>query len=111
MPRGIPKNRENGKAISKMEAVRRTLADLGPDAKPADIQKHVKDKFGIGMEMNMVSNYKSHLRTTTKKTTRGHVAPTKTAPGITLQDVQVVKELVGKLGVDQVRELAQVLSK
>jgi hypothetical protein len=112
MPKGIPKNRENGKAISKMEAVRRVLADLGSDAMPGEIQKHVKEKFGIAMEPNMVSNYKSALKAANKSAVhRTPKAAAKATGGITPTDVQAVKELVDKLGSDQVRQLAEVLGK
>jgi hypothetical protein len=112
MPTGIPKNRENGQAISKMEAVRRTLNELGNEAKPVEIQRHVKEKFGIKMELNMVSNYKSSLKTASKSAIiRTPTPATKAAGGITPTDVQAVKELVEKIGTEQVRQLAEVLGK
>jgi hypothetical protein len=114
MPTGIPKNRENGKAISKMEAVRRALADLGSDGMPVAIQKHIKEKFGVQMDPNMISNYKSAIKSASKSATiRSPAASTnasnKAAGGITAEDVRAVKELVGKIGADQVRQLAEVL--
>jgi actin-like ATPase involved in cell morphogenesis len=116
MPRGTPKNRENGKAISKMEAVRRTLAKLGNDAMPAAIQKHIKEKFGVQMDPNMISNYKSAIKTASKSAiirspNASTKVPTKAAGGLTPEDVRAVKELVGKIGADQVRQLAEVLGK
>jgi hypothetical protein len=116
MPRGIPKNQENGKPISKMEAVRRALADLGSDAMPVGIQKHIKEKFGVQMDPNMISNYKSAIKAAGKSAIIRSPAAlaktrTKAAGGITPEDVRAVKELVGKIGADQVRQLAEVLGK
>jgi hypothetical protein len=116
MPRGIPKNRENGKAISKMEGVRRALTELGNDAMPGAIQKHIKEKFGIQMDPNMISNYKSAIKSASnsaiiRSPAVAAKASTKAAGGITAEDVRAVKELVGKIGADQVRQLAEVLGK
>ena len=116
MPTGIPKNRENGKAISKMEAVRRALTELGNDALPAAIQKHIKEKFGVQMDPNMISNYKSAIKSATKSAIirspkASTKVSTKAAGGLTPEDVRAVKELVGKIGADQVRQLAEVLGK
>jgi hypothetical protein len=116
MPKGIPKNQENGKTISKMEGVRRALAELGNDAMPAAIQKHIKEKLGIQMDPNMISNYKSAIKAAGKSAILRSPAAlaktrTKAAGGITPEDVRAVKELVGKIGADQVRQLAEVLGK
>jgi hypothetical protein len=49
---GSPPAKTNGKAgagMTKMEAVRRALAELGRDAKPLQIQAFVKQRFGIDM--------------------------------------------------------------
>src|SRR4051812_22756774 len=45
-------------AVTKMEAVRRSLGELGPDAKPAEVQAHVKSRFGLDMTPAHVSTYK-----------------------------------------------------
>jgi hypothetical protein len=116
MPRGIPKNRENGKAISKMEAVRRALAEQGYDAMPVAIQKHIKEKFGVQMDPNMISNYKSAIKAASRSAIihapkASTKVSTKAAGGLTPEDVRAVKELVGKIGSDQVRQLAEVLGK
>jgi hypothetical protein len=67
MPRGVPKKTQtDGKGISKMEAVRRALAELDQDAQPSDIQALVKSKFGIEMERTMISNYKTSLKSASK---------------------------------------------
>jgi hypothetical protein len=41
--------------ISKMEAVRRAMAELGNDATPTPLQAHVKAKYGLDMTKEHVS--------------------------------------------------------
>jgi hypothetical protein len=114
MPRGMPKNRANG-AISKMEGVRRALAELGKEAAPKEIHEFLKSKFGITMDPAMISNYKSSLKSAGKTAMSrkpGRPASTvSTTGGITLDDVRAVKEVVDKIGADKVRQLAEVLGK
>src|SRR5260370_11776630 len=67
VPRGIPKKQSgdpkraqaDGTGISKMDAVRRALFELGKEAKPLEIQKFIKSRFGVSMDPNMISTYKS----------------------------------------------------
>lgn len=133
MPRGIPKNRA-WKTINKMDCVRQTLAELGNDAQPKDIQDHLKKKFDLDMDTKMISTYKSSiLRDAAKKS--GIIrqpaapapeptpapsktpAPPKASPrvggtngGISVEDIRAVKGLVEKLGAEAVKELAEVLA-
>jgi hypothetical protein len=54
--------RKAGKGgISKQEAVRRALAELGNDAKPAVIRGFVKDRFGIEMGADHISTAKGEI--------------------------------------------------
>jgi hypothetical protein len=114
MPRDIPKNRPNSEPISKMEGVRRALVELGGEAKPLEIQEFLKTKFGIQMEPNMISNYKSSVKAASKSAIIRSPAAritTKAVGGITAEDVRAVNDLVGRIGSDQVRQLAEVLGK
>jgi len=52
--------RDNG--ISKIEGVRRALKELGPDAKPGEIQGFVKKRFGIEMTKDHISVTKGDIR-------------------------------------------------
>jgi hypothetical protein len=101
--------------MTKMEAVRRALAELGNDAMPLEIRKLIKSKLGIDMDPNMISSYKSSL---TKKVTGQSAVIRKpggrtaaATGGFSLEDIQAVKEVVARVGADKVRELAEVLSK
>jgi hypothetical protein len=48
--------------VSKMDAVREALRQLGSDAKPAQIQGFIKEQFGHEMTLDHISNYKSDIR-------------------------------------------------
>ena len=47
--------------ISKMECVRRAMAQLGNDAGRAEIQSFIKQKFGIDMNADIISTYKADI--------------------------------------------------
>jgi hypothetical protein len=139
MPRGRPKKQaattkqepeapksgsgqRNGKALSKLEAVRRTMAELGNDAKPLAIQAHLKKTFGIDMDPKLISNYKNLVKKTAGGKPKGRKpkaaeaaqAPAlraRTAGGISLDDIRAVKELSDRLGADKVRELVDLLAR
>ena len=100
------------KKLTKMEAVRQAIARLGWDAKPRQIQKHVKRRFGVEMTADHISTYKGDLA---KKAGRAKSRPApvaasaarETAPatpksaaqsGVSLADILAVRELVGRLG-------------
>jgi len=64
----------------------------------------------------MVSNYKSLIlrkaRRKKRKVTGEAKAPAAArAGGITMEDIQAVKELANRLGADKLRQLAEVLAK
>jgi hypothetical protein len=109
MPRGIPKNKEG---ISKMEGMRRAMAELGNDAAPMELQKFLKDELGIAMPTSLISNYKSTIKSSGRSALiRKPGAAKPRADGITVEDIRTVKEVIDKLGAEKVRELADVLGK
>lgn len=106
--------------ISKIDAVRAALKELGNDAMPGKIQDFVKEKFGLEMSTGHVSNYKSHLLK--KKGKRGRkkkvaeaapaaaVAAVKAPPTrVSLTDIAAVKDLVGRVGEDNLKNLIGLL--
>lgn len=128
MPRGIPKkklepaNGSNGKPMTKADALRRALADLGNDAKPVPLQEYIKTKFGIDMATSHISSAKTTLLKSKGKGKRGRKPKAATEPattpapvrqasgGISLADIRAVKELAGRIGADKLKELAELLS-
>jgi hypothetical protein len=63
--------------MTKWEAVKRSLATLGRDAKPLAIQSHVRDKYNIQMTAGHVSTYKKKLA---KQATASTRTPPKAVP-------------------------------
>lgn len=114
-------------SVSKMEAVRQALGQLGKSAMPAKIQGLIKEKFGIDMKLDHISNYKSVLRRGGKKSApqksaaQQTAAPKSAAPkaapatgnghgGLSVEDVDTVKKLLGRHGPSRLKGLIDVLA-
>jgi hypothetical protein len=113
MPRSIS-NKADGHGITKMEAVRRALAELGPDAMPLRIKDYLKQHFRIDMDPQNISNYKSTLKTAEKNapSRQPSAKPAATlSGGFSLEEIQAVKKVADRIGAEKVRQLAEVLSK
>jgi len=113
-PRSKPTDGETG--ISKLEGVRRALAKFGEDAKPQDIQRFLKESFGIEMGTVLISNYKSHLsrkaagKSAVIRKPSARTAAASVSPGFTLDEIQTVRQVVEQIGADKVQQLASVLA-
>ncbi len=127
---------QSGEAkVNKMECVRKALSELGKKAKPAELQTFLKEHFNLDMERELISKYKSDILIKRKrrmaKVRAGRprkakasapseapaVAPPKAAArtrsrteGVSLEDVQTVKDLVGRVGADKLRSLIGMLA-
>jgi hypothetical protein len=109
--------------ITKQEAVRRALKQLGRDAKPTQIKGWVKEQFGIDMSTAHISSAKRDLRKAAarkkpaaaesrpaaKKAKSGPAA--KPQSGIPLQEILYVKGLVGRFGPEQLHTLIEAFAK
>src|SRR5262245_61324860 len=98
---GAAKGKPNG--MTKMEAVRRALADLGKGAKPTQRQGHIREKYGIEMSTDHISVCKGKIVRKGKKgrarkpAAAKEVAPPPARPtavrnGISLADIQAVRD-------------------
>src|SRR3954470_12306484 len=63
------------KGMTKMEAVRRAMRELGKDTQPAKMQGFIKERFGFDMNPNHISACKGEIR---KKAARSRSAGKKT---------------------------------
>src|SRR5947209_1533977 len=93
---------------SGMEAVRWAVDELGYDAATQKVYDHIVEKWGMELNKNKISAYKSKIRSDAGLTKpRGsHSGGRRAAPPVApieLEDIQRVKELVGRLGADRVR--------
>jgi hypothetical protein len=115
----------SGPGNNKMEAVRRAMGALGMEASPNDIEKYLKEQFGMDMHPNMISSYKSSIRRKsglTRRRRRGRppraaVASeefaTRGRPAggdVPMKDLKALKEMAGRLGVGRLRDLVEVLT-
>jgi hypothetical protein len=127
-----PKTAATGKGkrtgMSKMEAVRQGLRLLGRGAKPLQLHATIKEKFGIDMSPDHISNYKSTILKSKGKGKgkwgkKAAAAPqaaatTSTASanahgrgGLSPEDVENVKTLVRRFGSSSLKKLIDVLVK
>jgi hypothetical protein len=118
--------------ITKQEAVRRALAALGKNATGKDVQKYVKETFGFDMTIEHIYNAKSNVLGKGKKKAmkpagKQPPAPEPTAAakplvqqapvarqpagGISLEDIEAVKGLLGRIGADNLKVLAELLAR
>src|SRR5262245_44559253 len=101
-------------SMTKVEAVRRALKALGKDALPAKLRPYIKQTFSIEMTPGHITTCKGVILRKKKPGPKPKVqpeplvrqsAPTPAKPaaksGITLEDIQSVKGLIGRVGPDQ----------
>jgi hypothetical protein len=119
--------------LSKMDAVRRAMGELGNDALPKRIQAFVKERFGVVMTNDHVSDCKKKIlkkgkgkakRAAAKPQAQTAAARTKAVPAppvrpapapparaIALADVEATKSLVERVGADSLKRLIDVLAR
>jgi hypothetical protein len=119
--------------LSKMDAVRRAMRELGNDAMPKRIQAFVKERFGVEMTNDHVSDCKKKIlkkgkgkakRAASKAPAQASAARTKAPPkppvrpapapparAIALADVEATKALVERVGADSLKRLIDVLAR
>ena len=117
--------------MTKADAARQAFGELGKKAKPLQVQALLREKFNIEMSTKAISNYKTALKNKGKKKQaaathaarpgaaqqpQAHAVPApggrgKAAGGIDLKDILAVKELVRRIGADQLKSLIDILVK
>jgi hypothetical protein len=95
------------KKMSQMGMVRIALDDMGGDAKPLDMQTHIKTKFGVELPANIISNYKSQIKRNSGGAGSGSGRGRKA--GLKVEDFETIRGLVRRLGTDQVKRLVEVV--
>jgi hypothetical protein len=118
----------NGQApkggITRKEAVRQALGTLGKDATRSDIQKFIKDKYGFQMTLDHISNCKGEIRKekghkkpavakppTVQKEKPKQPASVRQGSGISLTDIETVKDLVERVGAHSLKKLIDVMAR
>jgi len=114
--------------LTRKEAVRRAMQEIGEDAKLADLQAVIRDRFHIAIGTNHISTERGKIRkeaqpkarpAAKKAAPKKRTAPNQaaapapaaapTAPaaeavpagGYGLEDIQAAKQLLGRLGADR----------
>ncbi len=123
-----PNGQLREKLDNKTEAVRRALDELGWDAKPLEIQDHVKKYYGVEITTKVISVYKGKLakeggrRGKRGRKPRAEAAASAPAaamsaprPGgrdapIDVQDLRALKDLHDRIGSGRLRELVELLA-
>lgn len=106
----MAKGKREGK-ISQKEMVRIALQEKGGGAGPAELQPFIKDKFGVELANNIISNYKSVLKRKGGKGGKASGGRRGRKPGAAFADLEAVRGLVNRLGADQVKELVEVATR
>jgi hypothetical protein len=110
--------------ITRQEAVRQALAALPKDPTRADIQKFIKDKYGFEMTLDHISSCKGEIQkekgrkkpVVASQSPLTKETPTKAASagrggGISLRDIETVKDLVERVGAVSLKKLIDVLAR
>jgi hypothetical protein len=101
----VARTKGDEKKPSQMSMVRQALQDMGGDAKPLEMQAHIKDKFDVELPANIISNYKSQIKR--KEGLSGSGRGRKA--GLQVEDFETIRKLVTRLGADQVKRLVEVV--
>jgi hypothetical protein len=121
MPKGKAKQEPGGEKVNKLGAMRQVIQELGANAENSAIRAALTSDFGVSMTPGMFSNYKSFVmkemgagkRTSKPKAKVGSAPAAYGRKGklgdISVEDIVAVKELIDRLGADQVEQLARVL--
>lgn len=105
-------NEKEEKGMSRMDMVRVALQELGMEARPMDIQNYIQEHYGVEVSTAIISNYKSQIRTksegggTTPRRSRAKTA----AEPLRVEDFEMIRSLVQRLGAEQVVRLVQVVA-
>jgi hypothetical protein len=116
-------NANGGGRTNKRQAVRDAMDVLGMDASPGDIHDHLK-KAGLDLSTNMISSYKSQIRSKAglkgrRRRRKGGrrpqaeaaapAAPRAAGDGISIKDLRTLREMAERLGAHRFKELLEVL--
>jgi hypothetical protein len=126
--------------MTKKDAVEKGLKTLGYSATPTHLQKHIREHYKIEMDLKHISTAKAKImkavgtskpasmktlaikppthQATAARTVPSTVGPKKvTAPqgretgGISLKDIEAVKDLVERVGATSLKKLIDVMAR
>jgi hypothetical protein len=105
----MAKTKEGGeKKISQKKMVQAALDHCGPDAKPGDMGSYIKETFSTDLAPNIISNYKSQIKRE-GSLPGGGGGRTRKGGSQQVEDFEMVRNLVSRLGANQVKKLVDVV--
>jgi hypothetical protein len=139
-PGGSSESKKAPSSMTKKDAVEKGLGALGNVATPTQLQKHIRERYAIDMDLKHISTAKGkilkaagqnqptvHKPTVVKppakqpavpKPASRHKATGKAAtsqgeeaPGISLRDIDTVKDLVERVGAASLKKLIDVMAR
>lgn len=102
------------KSPSMMAMVRESLSDLGGNPSPQEIQDHIRSKYSREISTQIISNYKSVIRSKGGPAKAGNGRrrgrPPGSGGGLRVEHFEAIRMLVSQLGADQVKRLVDVVA-
>lgn len=98
-----------GEKVNKMALVRAAIPELGGDPSPQELHDHILATHGVDIPNNVLSNYKSVIKSKGAGGGTGRRGRRAGGGGIQVADLEAVRGLVDRLGADQVKQLVDVL--
>jgi hypothetical protein len=115
------KKRKKGKRrkYNKTAFMREALDELGKDASNQDLHKFIKDKHGVDIPGNQVSNIKSNVLKEMRGKRKGRASNGAAKPkttssaksSMTVDEVRTLKDLLDRFGVKAVQEALDLFKK
>ncbi|HEY1191231.1 MAG TPA: hypothetical protein VGE74_26590 [Gemmata sp.] len=97
-------NRKRTDKVSQKQMVREAIGTNGWTASPLELKEAIQTKHGVELPNNVISNYKSVIK---KESGMSGAVPTAGA-GLNLGDLEAMRNLVKRLGAEQVKKLAEM---
>jgi hypothetical protein len=100
------------KKPSMMGMVRESLQEMGGNPTPQELQSHIKAKYNRDIPANIISNYKSQIRSKSGGgggNGRRRGRPPGSGGGLRVEHFETIRTLVRQLGAEQVKRLVDVV--
>lgn len=101
--------------VTKVGAVKQTIEALGKGADLTEMGKHLKDKYGITMDNQAISTYRSKIlkgkKPKKKKTAAAAKVHAPSSNGLSLELLHTVKKLTHSVGAAKLKELIDLFGK
>ena len=94
--------------VSKVKMVTGAIDELG-DVNPKELQAYISQKYGVEIGTTMISSYKSNILR--KRGGSGGGRGGSGGGNVGVRDIALIRELIDRVGANQLQTLVKVLSK